>query len=332
MPSRSGSLLAPLLALALVSLPGDGMKDLSTISGNSVVLQETGNWLTNFISDRTRDTYRKAIEEFAGFANLDSPDDLHAVDASVVLSWREHLTTLELSNNSIANRLSALSSLFKHLCDKQIVQVNPVVGIKRPKTPKQGVTPAIANRLVRQILDDSNDRVADAKTAAAKLTATRNSAILHVLFFLGPRVSEVVSLDVGDIIADGEYTVVKLTVKGGQAHRVPAPPEALAAVNEYLAMSGHSTGAMFRRIKGGDGRLTRLSIYNIFTQAVKRSTNHHFSTHSARATFATESLESGALLEHVQSALGHANITTTQMYDRRKTLHRDSPTLRVRYG
>ena len=65
------------------------------------------------------------------FANLDSPDDLHAVDAGVVLAWREHLTSLELSNSSIANRLSALSSLFKHFCDKQIVQINPVQGIKR---------------------------------------------------------------------------------------------------------------------------------------------------------------------------------------------------------
>jgi integrase len=73
----------------------------------------------------------------------------------------------------------------------------------------------------------------------------------------------VVALNVGDIVADGEYTVMKLTIKGGQAHRVPAPPEALAAVNEYLAMSGHTKGAMFRRIKGGNSRLTRLSIYNL---------------------------------------------------------------------
>ena len=114
---------------------------------------------------------------------------------------------------------------------------------------------------------------------------------------------------------------------------MPAPPEALAAVSEYLSMSGHKKGAMFRRIKGGNSRLTRLSIYNIFKQAVKRSgVSGDYSTHSARATFATESLNNGSLLEHVQSALGHANITTTQMYDRRKTLHRDSPTLRVRYG
>ena len=258
------------------------MKELTeNLTSTSVVVQETSTWLTNFISDRTRDTYKKAIEEFANFAELESPDDLFDIDSSTVLAWREHLIGLELSNNSVANRLSALSSLFRHLCDKQVVQTNPVQGIKRPKTPTQGVTPSIANKLVRQILDDSADRLHDAKTATAALTAARNSAILHVLFFLGPRVSEVVSLNVGDIIADGEYTVVKLTVKGGQAHRVPAPPEALAAVNEYLAMSGHAKGAMFRRIKGGNSRLTRLSIYNIFTQAVKRTTTHHFSTHSA---------------------------------------------------
>ena len=302
-------------------------------STKSIVVKEANTWLTNFVSNRTRDTYKKAIEEFAKFAELEKPDDLYDIDSSTVLAWREHLIALELSNNSVANRLSALSSLFKHLCDKQIVQINPVQGIKRPKTPQHGVTPSIANKMVRKILDDSNDRIIDAKTSTAALTAARDSAILHVLFFLGPRVSEVVSLNVGDIVADGEYTVMKLTIKGGQAHRVPAPPEALQAVSEYLAMSGHTRGAMFRRIKGGNSRLTRLSIYNIFKKAVKQSgADGSFSTHSARATFATESLNNGSLLEHVQAALGHANITTTQMYDRRKTLHRDSPTLRVRYG
>ena len=306
---------------------------ITSTNTNSLVVKEANTWLTNFISDRTRETYKKAIEEFASFAELENPEDLYDVDSTSVLAWREHLINLEYSNNSVANRLSALSSLFKHLCDKQIVQTNPVQGIKRPKTPQHGVTPSIANKLVRKILDDSQDRIIDAKTATAALTAARNNAILHVLFFLGPRVSEVVALNVGDIVADGEYTVMKLTIKGGQAHRVPAPPEALAAVSEYLSMSGHKKGAMFRRIKGGDSRLTRLSIYNIFKQAVQRAgVDGDFSTHSARATFATESLNNGSLLEHVQSALGHANITTTQMYDRRKTLHRDSPTLRVRYG
>ena len=308
------------------------MSALTTKNSQSVVVKETDAWLTNFISDRTRATYRKAIEEFASFSMLETPDDLYDVDSHTVLAWREHLMELEYSSNSVANRLSALSSLFKHLCDKQIVQVNPVQGIKRPKTPQDGVTPSIANKLVRKILEACKARLDDAKTPTAKLLASRNSAMLHVLFFLGPRVSEVVSLNVGDIVADGEYTVMKLKVKGGGAHRVPAPPEALAAVNEYLQMSGHTRGAMFRRVKGGNARLTRLSIYNIFVAAAKEVSVDHYSTHSARATFATESLNNGALLEHVQNALGHSSITTTQMYDKRKTLHRDSPSLRVRYG
>lgn len=184
---------------------------------------------------------------------------------------------------------------------------------------------------MRKVLETSKDKIDNAKTPTAKLIAVRDSAFLHVLFFLGPRVSELVSLNIGDIVADGEYTVVKLKVKGGGAHRVPAPPECMAAVNDYLTMSGHTRGAMFRRVKGGNGRLTRLTIYNVFTAAAKQTTGNHYSTHSARATFATESLESGALLEHVQAALGHSSITTTQMYDRRKQLNRDAPSLRVRY-
>lgn len=193
-------------------------------NSDSLMLQETSLWLQNFISDRTRATYKKSVQDFAVFAELETPDYLYDVDASSVLAWREHLIANEMSNSSVVNRMSALSSLFKHLCDKQIVQTNPVQGIKRPKTPQQGVTPSIANKLVRKILDNITELIDKAKTPNAALLAARDSAILHVLFYLGPRVSEVCAMNVGDNVADGEYTVVKLTVKGGSAHRVPAPP------------------------------------------------------------------------------------------------------------
>ena len=125
------------------------LKSLGTTGGklatstDSSIQRETAWWLQNFVSDRTRNTYKKAVQDFGGFAELESVEDLYDVDSTTVLAWREHLIGSGLSNNSVANRLSALSSLFKHLCDKQIVQTNPVQGIKRPKTPQHGVTPAI---------------------------------------------------------------------------------------------------------------------------------------------------------------------------------------------
>ena len=81
---------------------------LITGNDNSIVVKEANTWLTNFISERTRSTYKKAIEEFAKFSELGKPDNLYDVDSSTVLAWREHLIALELSNNSVANRLSAL--------------------------------------------------------------------------------------------------------------------------------------------------------------------------------------------------------------------------------
>ena len=101
---------------------------------DSIMLQETSLWLQNFISDRTREAYKKAVQDFAGIAELETADDLFDVDASTVLARREHLLANAMSNSSVTNRMSALSSLFKHLCDKQVVQTNPVQGIKRPKT------------------------------------------------------------------------------------------------------------------------------------------------------------------------------------------------------
>jgi site-specific recombinase XerD len=93
-------------------MSGNTMKEeTALITGNDdgIVVKEANTWLTNFISDRTQQTYKKAIEEFALFAEFEQPDDLFDVDSATVLSWREHLIGLEYSNNSVANRLSALS-------------------------------------------------------------------------------------------------------------------------------------------------------------------------------------------------------------------------------
>lgn len=86
------------------------------------------------------------------------------------------------------------------------------------------------------------------------------------------------------------------------------------------------------RTDSGDRPLTRLAAYNVFkTYARAVGLPEEAVPHSARATFATESLNAGALLEHVQQVLGHTNISTTKLYDRRQMLHRESPTLVVRY-
>ncbi len=220
---------------------------------DSIMLQETSLWLQNFISDRTREAYKKAVQDFAGIAELETADDLFDVDASTVLARREHL----LANQCPIAR-SPIVCRRSHRCSNTCVTSKwcrptrcKASNDRRP--PQQGVTPAIANKMVCKILDDTAEAMATAKTPNAAMLAARDSAIVHVLFYLGPRVSEVCAMNVGDIVADGEYTVVKLTVKGGQAHRVPAPPEALAAVKLYLSMAGHTKGAMFRRVKGGDG-------------------------------------------------------------------------------
>ncbi len=81
---------------------------------------EEGVWLANFPSPRTRATYRNAVAEFVGFLGLSSPDQLYGLEQAHVIAWREELTRHGASARTIASRLSALSSLYKHLCEKQL--------------------------------------------------------------------------------------------------------------------------------------------------------------------------------------------------------------------
>ncbi len=114
---------------------------------------EEGVWLANFPSPRTRATYRNAVAEFIGFLGLRSPQELYRLEQAHVIAWREELTRQGASARTISNRLSALSSLYKHLCEKQLCTENPVAGVKRPKVASQTVeTAALSPVQVRAIV------------------------------------------------------------------------------------------------------------------------------------------------------------------------------------
>ncbi|MFK7846068.1 MAG: tyrosine-type recombinase/integrase [Rhodothermales bacterium] len=288
-------------------------------------------WLKNFISKQTQQTYRAVFREFCRLGEIASPEALRQVTPAAIIGYRDYLIEeKKMRPRSVRNRLAAISSLFQHLKNAQLVTLNPVESIQRPKTdPNRGVTPAMATHQAAQLLSAPD---------TTTLAGARDSAILHMLFFTGCRISEPGQLLVKDLYDDEGYLMLRLTVKGGQQKSVEVHHALRQALDRYLAMCGHGDqpdSPLFLAVKPGQNTgkpLSRQQVARIFAKYRKKAgLPASYTPHSARATCATTALNNGARLEDVQKMLGHADIRTTQIYDRRKHQHKDSAVFSVKY-
>jgi integrase/recombinase XerD len=210
---------------------------------------------------------------------------------------------------------------------------NPVKGVKRPKVESyEGKTPALGDGQARALLDAPG-----AETEKGK----RDRAILSVLLYHGLRREELCTLKVRDIHSRREVLHLRVHGKGGKVRYLPLHPGTAELVADYLEAGGHAgetAGALFRPVKnntGGtvEGAVTADGVYKMVKHYAKRvGVNiEGFGPHALRATAATNALDHEADIAKVQEWLGHANIATTRLYDRRKTRPEDSPTFKVRY-
>lgn len=290
-------------------------------------------WLANFTSANTRASYRRSVGHFIASMGIDGPDALYSVSQGHVIAYRDHLKASGLSKATIANRLSALSSLYKFLADKQLCAINPVSGIMRPKTGHAGMgsgkTPALTPQQVRAMLD-----APDTET----LMGLRDRAILHVYFYTGGRCSEPGSLRVRDFRQDAEYWVLELTTKGDKTNTVAIHVECQIAIRRYLEAAGHGDDrdtVLFQAVKAGrnmGAALIRQRFYQIFKRyAVAVGLPASITPHSARATFITQAYDAGIQGEDIQRTVGHSSITTTEGYNRTAKRHRKSASFGVNY-
>src|SRR6266436_4793147 len=111
-------------------------------------------WLANITNLKTRRAYKIDVSEFSAFAGLGGPAELRTVTRAHVIAWRKDLEARELSPASIRRKLSALSSLFDYLCERNAVSGNPVDGVKRPMANgNEGSTPALGDTQARKLLE-----------------------------------------------------------------------------------------------------------------------------------------------------------------------------------
>jgi site-specific recombinase XerD len=289
-------------------------------------------WFANIDNPRTRRAYESDLREFMTFPGIEDPTQFRSVSRGDVLAWRRDLERRDLSAATIRRKLAALSSLFDYLCESHAVTGNPVEGVKRPRMDSgEGKTPTIGNHQARALL-----QAADGST----LRGRRDRAILATLLYHGLRRAELCSLRVADMQERRGVKHLQVRGKGSKIRFVPLHPGAASAIAEYLEVARHSNdanGALFRSIsnnaRGSTASITPDGVYKMLACYAKELQIDvaGFGPHSLRATAATNALDHGADIAKVQEWLGHANIATTRVYDRRQSRPEDSPTFNVTY-
>jgi site-specific recombinase XerD len=320
-------------------------KDLITVTRNGLTPAQFGDlaevppeleWLANLTNPKTRRAYKNDVEEFIAFAGLHGFAELRGISRAHVIAWRKDLEKRSLAASSIRRKLSALSTLFDYLCEHNAVAGNPADGVKRPvANGNEGSTPALGDAQVRKLLDAPPEDT---------LKGVRDRAILATLLYHGIRREELCRLRIRDIQSRQGVLHFRIKGKRDKVRFVPVHVKAQRLIEQYLARAGHAadiSGPLFRPVTNNrTGKLDRpldpASVYRNIVVKYGLETGisaevNGLCVHSLRATAATNALSHQADIAKVQEWLGHANVSTTRLYDRRKTRPADSPTFRVRY-
>jgi site-specific recombinase XerD len=311
-------------------LPADRRLTAAEFQGLAGVPPEA-EWYANLGPAATKRAYKTAIGDFMRFTGIARPEDFRIVSRAHVIAWRDDLVQRELRGNTVRHRLAALSSLFEYLCERNAVTHNPVKGVKRPRIDSdEGKTPAIGDHQARELLG---------APAADTLKAKRDRAILSTLLYHALRREELCKLKVCDAKHSRRGVPhLRVSGKGGKTRYLPLHPGTSGLIHDYLEAAGHGAeddGALFRPMRNNrtgqlDQAVTPDGIYKL-VRAYSAALGFQIGAHALRATASTNALDHNADIAKVQEWLGHANIATTRLYDRRKTRPEDSPTFKVEY-
>ncbi|MFC9877424.1 site-specific tyrosine recombinase XerD [Nocardia salmonicida] len=268
----------------------------------------------------TLGAYRRDLARYRNFLTGRGVESLSAVARGDVAEFTMALRSggadhPVLAAGSVARALIAVRGLHRFAAAEGITDTDVAHAVK-PPAPGRRLPKALPYDQVLRLLESAGG---DSEGSDGGPRGLRDRALLELLYSTGARISEMVGLDVDDIGA--EQRCVVLHGKGGKQRLVPVGRPALAAVDAYLvrgrptlAASGKgSGGALFLNARGG--RLSRQSAWQVLQTAAERAgIGATVSPHTLRHSFATHLLDGGADVRVVQELLGHASVTTTQIY------------------
>ncbi len=266
------------------------------------------------LSPNTLESYAHDLRSFASFIASKGINDAKTVAEHDLLGFLVLLHKEKIGSRSVARYLSAIRGFFNYLIQEKALKANPTAKIDSParwkKLPKALTLAQVDSMLAKP----------DQKT----FLGLRDYAIIQLFYASGLRISEISTLTLERFNLQQGYVVI--IGKGNKERVVPVGSQAMQAVNEYInearpsLLKGKINDHLFISIKGG--KISRKRLWEIIKQVAKRAgIQVNVTPHMLRHSFATHLLERGADLRSVQTMLGHADISTTQIYTHITTKH-----------
>jgi integrase/recombinase XerD len=250
------------------------------------------------------------LEEFLGATKNGTSVQWPSVGQNEVLEYILNLKAHSYAEATIARKVAAVKSFFSFLQAEGSVKVNPTEQLASPKVGK-----LLPKPLTVQEIDELLEQPARRNTPEGK----RDRAMLELMYATGLRVTELVSLDVQDVQLDGEKPYVRLIGKGNRERQIPLLEQPVQEVSDYIRFARtrlvgeRDETALFVNRRGE--RLTRQGFWLILKgYALEAGIRGRVTPHTLRHSFATHMLRGGMDIHKVQELLGHANISTTQVY------------------
>ena len=271
-------------------------------------------------SENTVAAYRNDLHQLASFIEAEAAKrgtipPWAAFDRQAMLSYLLELKGRGYAATTVARKVAAVKSFFGFMVAEGVIKNNPTQGVASTKVGKSLPKP-ISIAQVHRLLEQPTKQSAP--------EARRDRAMLELLYATGMRVSELVSLNLADLDTEGGF--VRCFGKGHKERLIPIYERAVQAVKEYLTEArphlAHDSEekALFLNRRGE--RLTRQGLWQILKGYAKSAElGTEITPHTLRHSFATHMLSGGADLRSVQELLGHANISTTQVYTHLTTEH-----------
>ncbi len=274
------------------------------------------------LAENSVKSYRRDLRRYLGYLDSVRVTALDQITEQTVggflMALREgDAEHRPLSSSSAGRTVVAVRGFHKFAVREGLTAHDPSVGVRPPTAAK---------RLPKAISIADVERLLEAASAPGTPLAVRDRALLELLYSTGARISEAVGLDVDDLdlTGDPERATVLLRGKGAKERIVPIGRFAREAVEAYVVRArpglasfgnaaGERAGALFLNARGG--RLSRQSAWAVMAKAAERAgLSVEVSPHTLRHSYATHLLEGGADVRVVQELLGHASVTTTQVY------------------